>query len=160
MWAKNYPTSIWHHGYVGAFSIPRELVIKDNDIYQRPVQELEKYTNVVNQEYLPRQADISMKMVQGSFLTIKGDNGHISIGNNNGVYLDNTHGNGMFDCVRKTNGNYDNANVRILLDTSSIELFIEDGKEVISTRFYIDGNLSLITSIGVEDIVVKEVKVK
>ena len=161
MWAKNYPTSIWHHGYVGAFSFPRELVIKDNDIYQVPVNEIEKYTHVVNQEYLPRQADISLKMRQDSSITIKGDNGYILIGSDkDGVYLDNTHGNGMFDCVRHTNGGYDNCSIRILMATSSIELFVENGKEVISTRFYIDGNLSLIASQGIEEIVVKEVCVK
>ena len=65
----------------------------------------------------------------------------------------------MFECIRKTNGQYDVSSIRILLDTSSIELFIEDGKEVIITRFYIVGNLSLMTSVGIEDVVIKEVRI-
>lgn len=158
MWGKHYPTSRWHHGYVGAFSIPRELVIKDNDIYQRPVMELDNYTHEYNGEKLPRHADISLVMKENSSLIIKGENGQIKIcSDSNGVSLDNSLGNSMYECVRHTNSRYQKASIRILLDTSSIEMFIEDGKEVISTRFYIDGDLELVASNNIEDIAVKEI---
>ena len=158
MWGKKYPTSKWHHGYVGAFSIPRELFIKDNDIYQRPIKELDEYTHPYEGNGLPRQADISLKMEIGSSLIIKGENGQLKIENGEkGVGLDNTLGNSMFYCVRQTNHSYQNASLRILLDTSSLEIFVEDGKEVISTRFYIDGDLSLIASNGINELTVKEI---
>ena len=161
MWAKNYPTSLMHHGYVGAFSFPRMLTIKDNDIYQNPVKELDKYTKVVKLDYLPRQADISMDMPIGSAITIKGDNGELLIKNDiDGLSLDNRLSNGMFDCIRRTNHRYDNCHLRILLDTSSIELFINDGKEAISSRFYIDGTLHMENSEDIKNIVIKEVDVK
>lgn len=161
MWAKNYPTSLMHHGYVGAFSFPRVLSIKDNDIYQYPVKELDKYTRIVNQDYLPRQADISLDMPIGGSITIKGDNGAVLIKNDiDGLSLDNRQSNGMFDCIRRTNHKYENCHIRILLDTSSLELFVNEGKEAISTRFYIDGNLHLIATKDVKDIVIKEVNVK
>ena len=158
MWGKKYPTSVWHHGYVGAFSIPRRISLNNGDVYQYPIEELDKYTHIVNQEYLPRQADISLKMKQGSSLLIKGDNGSIEIGNDEcGMYLDNRLGNGMYMCVRRTNHSYKEPHLRILMDTSSLELFIEEGKEVISTRFYIDGNLKLVPSEEMNKIVVKEI---
>ena len=161
MWAKNYPTSLMHHGYVGAFSFPRVLSIKDNDIYQKPVEELNKYTRIVKQDYLPRQADLSMDMPLGASITIKGDNGALFIKNDvDGLSLDNRQSNGMFECIRRTNNKYENCHIRILLDTSSLELFVNDGKEVISTRFYIDGNLHLIPTKDVTNIIIKEVNVK
>ena len=143
------------------FSFPRMLTIKDNDIYQNPVKELDKYTKVVNKDYLPRQADISMDMPIGSHITIKGDNGELLIKNDiDGLSLDNHLSNGMFDCIRRTNNRYDNCHLRILLDTSSIELFINDGKEAISSRFYIDGILHMENSKDIKNIVIKEVDVK
>ena len=158
MWSKNYPTSIWHHGYVGAFSIPRELSIKNEKVYQNPVKQLENYEKVVNHDILPRQADISVTLKKKASLKIKGDNGYILIGNDDrGVYLDNSKGNGMFDCVRHTNEVYEAAKLRILIDTSSIELFVNDGREAISTRFYIDGDLSLVINGENEKLVVKEI---
>ena len=158
MWGKKYPTSKWHHGYVGAFSIPRELFIKDGDIYQKPIEELDKYNHELYRDYLPRQADISLVMKQGSFLKIEGDNGDVIIGNNQqGVFLDNVEANGMYPCIRRTNNAYEKCNVRILLDTSSIELFVDDGREVITSRFYIDGELKMTTSGEIEELKVKEV---
>jgi|GEM_PF-1071503 len=158
MWGKKYPTSKWHHGYVGAFSIPRELFIKDGDIYQRPIEELDKYSHELYRDYLPRQADISIVMKQGSFLKIEGDNGDIVIGNNQqGVFLDNVEANGMYPCIRRTNNAYEKCNIRILLDTSSIELFVDDGREVITSRIYIDGELKMTTSGEIEELKVKEV---
>lgn len=158
MWGKKYPTSKWHHGYVGAFSIPRELFIKDGDIYQRPIEELDKYSHELYRDYLPRQADISLVMKQGSFLKIEGDNGDIVIGNNQqGVFLDNLEANGMYPCIRRTNNAYEKCNIRILLDISSIELFVDDGREVITSRIYIDGELKMTTSGEIEELKVKEV---
>ena len=158
MWSKKYPTSKWHHGYVGAFSIPRELSLKNGRLHQNPVTELEKYKKVVDLNYLPRQAEITLKMVRGASLIIKGENGEIVIGNDEqGVYLDNTLSRGMFECVRHSNHAYDECELSVLVDTSSIELFIENGREVISTRFYLDGELSLVTSTGIKELLVKEI---
>ena len=158
MWGKKYPTSVRHHGYVGAFSIPREITIKDGDIYQWPIKEIENYKHHTHKDYLSKHSDISLKMGQNASIALMGDNGSILIENkSDGVYLDNTKGNGMYECVRKTNGSYKECDLRLLIDTSSIELFVENGKEVISTRFYIDGKLKLIPSGDVKDILVKEI---
>ena len=144
MWAKKYPTSLRHHGYVGAFSIPRVLKIEGGDILQWPVEELTRYETPYSGEGLPRQADILVNMGSGSSMEIRGDNGSLLIRNTeSGLSLDNSKGNSLYDCVRRTNAAYPDCHLRILLDTSSIEIFVEGGKETISSRFYIDGALSL-----------------
>ena len=158
MWGKKYPTSIFKHGYVGAFSFPRLVYIKDNDIYQWPVETLDKYEKEVEGDIVPRSSDISLTLEKGSSLILKGGNGSLFIGNDErGVYLDNRNGNSMYEAVRHTNNQYESASIRILLDTSSIEIFVEQGKEVISDRFYIDGKWTLVTSGLVKDIKVKEI---
>ena len=144
MWGKRYPTSRLRHGYVGAFSIPRLLRIKDGDLYQEPVDELLRYESPWDNETLPRQADIRLTIEEGTILTIKGDNGRLVLGNSKrGIFLDNTEANSMYQCARWSNKRYEKAHLRILLDVSCIEVFIEEGKEVISSRFYIDGELRL-----------------
>ena len=50
------------------------------------------------------------------------------------------------------------ATIRILLDQSSIELFIDDGKEVISSRVYLDQGYTLEVIGNVSNIWIKEVK--
>ena len=158
MWSKKYPTSIFKHGYVGAFSIPRLVSIKNNDIYQWPVEELEKYEKEVTDNIIPRTSDISVRLKKNSSLILIGGNGSLIIGNDDrGVYIDNRNGNSMYESIRHTNNKYEDVSVRILLDTSSIELFVDEGREVISDRFYIDGKWRLETSGSVEDIKVKEI---
>ena len=159
MWGKNYPTSKKHHGWVGAFSIPRELSIKNGIIYQTPTKELEKYSHVVNYTYLPNQSDISCNIDNNSFLLIKGETGEVKIGNKEGrVYVDNTNANTMYDVVRCTNEKYSNPSIRILVDTSSVEVFVDDGKEVITTRMYIGGQLELICEGNITNKIIKEIR--
>ena len=158
MWSKKYPTSIFKHGYVGAFSIPRLISIKNNDVYQWPIDELEKYEKEIDGDIIPRTSDIYLELEKGSSLILKGGNGSLFIGNDErGVYFDNRNGNSMYESIRHTNNQYDNASLRILLDISSIEIFVENGKEVISDRFYIDGKWTLETNGIVKNIKVKEI---
>ncbi|MCR6109504.1 glycoside hydrolase family 32 protein [Bacillus sp. A301a_S52] len=43
MWGRNIPTHTDGHGWAGAMTLPRELVIKNNHLYQRPIPEVKKY---------------------------------------------------------------------------------------------------------------------
>ncbi|WP_077622426.1 glycoside hydrolase family 32 protein [Sediminibacillus massiliensis] len=43
MWGRNIPTDTENHGWAGAMTLPRELSIKNNHIYQRPVGEIKNY---------------------------------------------------------------------------------------------------------------------
>ena len=79
------------------------------------------------------------------------------IGKDSGVYLDTNLTNNMFGCVRRTNRSYDTCEVRVLLDVSSIEVFVDGGREVISSRIYIDGSYNLEIKGGISDIRIKEI---
>ncbi|WP_347553156.1 glycoside hydrolase family 32 protein (plasmid) [Pseudalkalibacillus hwajinpoensis] len=43
MWGRNIPTETENHGWAGAMTLPRELSIKNNHIYQSPIAEIKNY---------------------------------------------------------------------------------------------------------------------
>ena len=158
MWGKKYVTRRLRHGYVGAFSIPRVISLGDNDIFQWPIEEINNYSKEVHSDYLPNHSDITLNMQETSSIVIKGDNGSVKISNVEGyIYVDDSDANAIYKSVRHTNQKYKDATLRILLDTSSIEVFIDRGREVISDRIYIDGELKLETYGEVSNIKVKEI---
>lgn len=128
MWNKPYPTRDMNHGWVGAFSIPREISVKDGDIFQKPIDSLSLYHTDAPMGQVPKCADVSFTFEGGGKLTIAGKNGKIIIGNNGGVYLDTRFTNNSFGSIRRTNGVYKNCRVRVLLDVSSIEVFVDGGR--------------------------------
>lgn len=144
MWNKPYPTRDMGHGWVGAFSVPRKLVLKDGDIFQVPVESLDKYCTEISGD-LPVSARISLTFGGSGSVIIEGENGKVTIENDGNVYLDTRCSNNSFGSIRRTNGRYKNCRVTVLLDTSSVEVFVDGGREVISSRIYIDGGYSLKT---------------
>ncbi|MDE7439402.1 MAG: GH32 C-terminal domain-containing protein, partial [Clostridia bacterium] len=157
MWEKKYPTREKNHGWVGAFTIPREISVKDGEIYQTPVESLNKYLTPVEDGKIPKCADISFKFNGEGRLKIKGSDGEVVVGKKSGVYLDTNLTNNLFGCVRRTNNDYEACEVRILLDVSSIEVFVDGGREVISSRIYIDGSYNLEIDGGISEIRIKEI---
>lgn len=158
MWGKKYVTRRLKHGYVGAFSIPRVISLHDGDIYQWPIEELDNYSRLVDYDYLPKSSDITLNMQESASIIIRGENGSVKISNEDGyIYVDDSGANAIYQSVRRTNGKYKNASLRILLDKSSIEVFVQNGKEAISDRIYIDGELKLETYGEVSEIKVKEI---
>ena len=162
MWGKRYPTHEWDHGYVGALTFPRELIWKNNTIYQRPIEGLKKYYQAqykYNGQLINCSCDIEA-FIDGSFqIKFQAINGNFIIGQEDkGVYLDTRLSNNLNGCIRYTTEHYQHATIRILLDQSSIELFIDDGKEVISSRVYLDQGYTLEVIGNVSNIWIKEVK--
>ena len=155
MWNVPHTTHLLHHGWVGAFSIPRVLSFKDGDICQYPIETLESY------EFNPDKTishclDITLTFYGQGKLTVKGDNGEVVIGNDGRIFLDTMNAKTPHGHIRQTNGRYDKCEVRVLLDTSSIEVFVDGGREVISSRIYIDGDYKLEVN-GISEIRIKEI---
>ena len=161
MWNKSYPTRDMSHGWVGSFTVPRELKLCDGDIIQMPIVELDKYLKPDCDigGVIPKCADIRATFDGEGAITIQGSNGQLVIGSDGGVYLDTVNAANGNGCIRRTNGTYASASVRILLDMSGIELFVDGGKEVISSRMYIDGDFTLSVDGNVKDITIKEIGV-
>lgn len=143
MWGKRYPTHEWGHGWVGAFTIPRQVSIKDGTVIQTPVAALEKYERNVPCGVVPECADIRLSFSGKGKVTFKAADGEVAVGWDGFIYLDTERANNLNGCVRRTNSTYINCGVRILLDVSGIEVFIDGGKETISSRIYLDGGYSL-----------------
>lgn len=154
MWNKDYPTAVFNHGWNGAFTFPRLLSVKDNILYQNPIDNINKYYKK-SYEYhsglISRISDINIKGKGYFKLFFKSCNGSFEIGNDkDGIYLNTLNSNNLNGIIRYTNNQYDNVDLRILLDVSSIELFVNDGIETITSRIFLDSNYEIITDFNVK----------
>lgn len=144
MWGKPYPTGDMNHGWAGCFTIPRTLSVRGDEVYQSPVEELEKYLVGYEGDGVPACADIRFEFGGDGEVVLSGDDGSVALGCRDGaVYLDTRLSNNKNGCVRRTNYVYDRAEVRVLSDVSGIEVFVDGGRETISSRLYISGKLTL-----------------
>ena len=160
MWGKPYPTSDMNHGWAGCFTIPRELRVKDGEVFQSPISELEKYLVPYAGGGVPECADIRFEFRGDGKVEISGQDGSVAVGCRDGrVYLDTRRANNMNGCVRTVNRSREKNGVRVLLDVSGIEVFVDGGAETISSRIYIRGNRSLTASGEVCKLEIKKVQV-
>ena len=160
MWGKPYPTSDMNHGWAGCFTIPRELRVKDSEVFQSPISELEKYLVPYAGGGVPECADIRFEFRGDGKVEISGQDGSVAVGCRDGrVYLDTCRANNMNGCVRTVNRSREKNGVRVLLDVSGIEVFVDGGAETISSRIYIRGNRSLTASGEVGKLEIKKVQV-
>lgn len=160
MWGKPYPTSDMNHGWAGCFTIPRELRVKDGEVFQSPISELEKYLVPYAGGGVPECADIRFEFRGDGKVEISGQDGSVAVGCRDGrVYLDTCRANNMNGCVRTVNRSREKNGVRVLLDVSGIEVFVDGGAETISSRIYIRGNRSLTASGEVGKLEIKKVQV-
>ncbi len=141
MWGKRYPTHELGHGWMGAFTIPRELSFSDGRLIQLPVRNLEKY--LVDADGLSRSMVFRAEISRGGEIELSGDNGSVTIGNDGSIYLDTARANNLNGCRRSTDCEYDRCEVLVLVDVSGIELFVDGGREAISSRMFIDGQFKL-----------------
>lgn len=140
MWGKKYPVSEWGHGWTGAFSSPRELKISDGEIFQIPAKGYEKY--FTRQEKTEGCAVIAFTFEGAGEVKISAEDFCVFIGLDGGIYLDTTKARNLNGCIRRTDNLYKRAEVEVFLDKSGIEVFIDGGREVISSRIYPEGELA------------------
>ena len=153
MWGKTIPTHTLGHKWAGAFSIPRVLELKDNRIYQHPVSLKDYYVPVTGNK-VSRVAHIDLKAFGSFNVTFKAKNGFFSIsGNKEAVTLDTVSANNLYNKIRKTDHGYTLTKLEILLDSSSVEVFVNDGEFVISSRIYLDTDYEIIVDGNAELII-------
>lgn len=158
MWGKRYLTHELHHGWVGAFTIPREISVRGNEVFQTPVSTLSEYC-------VPAAAAtpcmrLEAELGAGDEVIIRGGNGSVKIGNDGGIFLDTTLADNLNGCVRRTDCGYERCTVLVLTDVSGIELFIDGGRETISGRIYLDGAYSMECRGKARILSIKEIKVE
>ncbi|RKI38994.1 glycoside hydrolase family 32 protein [bacterium D16-51] len=154
----------------GMMTVPRQLELRNNILYQRPVKELEHYYTeevvYIDREIsgscqLPgvqgRVLDLSIELKEGSYQEFavffaQNEKYHISfryVRAAQSIEFDRTYSGMVRDAVcqrsmriKKTEGNL---KLRFLLDRFSVELFVNDGMQTFTSTFY--------TPLDAEDIV-------
>ncbi len=142
-------------GYNGALTIPRELSVVDGKLHQKPVSEILNYFNneVLINETDSKQLLIDLTEIKEGFkFILKNDQGHnfkMTYENNEFVF-DRTktskleekwilkNGNEESNVQRIKIDNLDNA--LLLIDASTIELFLNNGQKTFTSRVYISGD--------------------
>ena len=154
---KYHPTA--SKGWVYSLTMPRELKIKDNKIYQIPLNEMSslrkdkieslenekieswKSVNIKENSYElilevekseASQFEMKMAMSENEYSSLK-----IDFENNYGIF-DNSEMLKGLKSIRKFKfkDNMDKINIHMFMDKSAIEIFINDGEVVISSRIY------------------------
>jgi beta-fructofuranosidase len=158
MWEKEYPTYSNGHNWAGAMTIPREVILKDNRLYFKPVDEIQKYRT--NEVILK---DIKVNGEKG--LEIHGDSYELEITydakeadefglklrvndyeetvlsyvKKDELFVFNIDKSGIgHEGERKTEVDLINnkLKLRIFVDKCSVEVFINDGEKVMTSLIY------------------------
>lgn len=158
MWGKEYPTNELNHHWTGAFTIPRKLSLQNHDIYQEPIS-LKEFHKNLNFNY-PHCLDMSFELKNEAMIQILGRNGKITLALNDYFILDTTQANNHNGFIRRTNSTYKTCFIQVVLDVSSIEIFINHGKEAISSRIYLDGDYDISFNENVHLNAIKEVNIE
>ncbi len=168
-WMQNWDTLTYKPEFLwfGQMSIPREILLNEGKLYQRPVREIEQYygkkTGYYNIQFIDdlslpgiegRCIDLSLKIrptdeneIYKTFEVRVADNGiyytsisydpHESIikldRKYSGIRRAAIHQRRAY--VRKQKGEL---NLRVLIDRFSVEIFVNDGEQVLSMTFYTD----------------------
>ena len=159
----NYPTEKYH--YTGCMTIPKELIFKDNVLYQVPIKELKDHR--VNQEHISyelnckkvkkelqnnsKNYELSINLENSEALIMDLFSNQIETNRfriifnkkKNEIMIDRSHSgkeiSTEYGSVRTLD--YDLSkefNISIYTDTSSVELFINNGEKVFTSRIFPD----------------------
>lgn len=147
MWESEFPEKA--DGWAGALTLPRELELKDDQLYMRPVKEtvqlrtaeISAWNKQVTEKTLlcenEHQAEIDLTLTtdQAFELAFTDQDKQVKL-----TFDQATHtftllnGNARYASI-KPNAEF---KLHIFIDTSSLEIFINDGEAVFTERFYFD----------------------
>ncbi len=132
------------YGWQHALTVPRELKIINNKLVQEPIKELDnlraEHKNVQLNELIEKKTYdtfdmiLDIKTYENIEITIKGCAKLIYNKNEkifSLIFIDGGYGRDIRSVSLE-----DLQNIRILCDTSSLEIFINNGEEVFTSRFY------------------------
>jgi beta-fructofuranosidase len=157
MWGRQSVTHELGHNWQGSCTFPRVLTLKDNILYQWPIEEITNYygalQKITNHQIFPKQADLFIDQTEESFslkfCNMMTENEYFEVGfDGEKVYIDGS--NLTRDAFGKkcSQYEYESVSLRILVDTSSFEIFVNNGKEAFTARVYINRNNYILSSYG------------
>lgn len=147
-----YPTI--EHNWVHTMTLPRELILIDEKLYQRPPEELIRLrkNEVVHEHLVLEATNRSHKEVNGDVLELliqihsMAVDSLLEIAIRDDVRIIYQADNNILTLERKSISNHltearhcevtNLHDLRIFLDTSSIEVFVNEGEEVFTARFF------------------------
>lgn len=146
MWGKPYFTALSNHGWVGAMTLPRQLTLRDQKLYQTPIG---------LEPYVKKQIDLKglISYQTNKFFVLSGkismDNiTEIKIGSSNDYYMLkidsqtvtlDTSKVRLFPLEpRSIQHQLKEVSFILVMDNSSVELFLENIDKTITTRVYFD----------------------
>ena len=151
-------------GWAGALTIPRELHVVDGELHQQPIREMD---SLRSEEWLrgtaepgkayavPRQSEVQLdfgKTDPGKLFEISDGDHKLTLTlepNNRLVLVRNTK-----DGERAAHlTDSSTLSFRIFVDTSSAEIFVNDGVRTFSERMYWQGALKLTTAASAEAVI-------
>lgn len=167
MWESIMPSQ--EDGWAGAMTLPRELLLKDNKIIMKPVDELvnlrkniilkENNIKIHNNEekelpwedFMEIEFIINVKENKNIALCFESENSEkskfiVDLKENSLTLSRNYKTKGIEEDYRKVFIdvlNSENIEFRIFLDKSSIEIFINDGEYVFTSRIYPEGKKAI-----------------
>lgn len=138
----------WQH----ALTVPRELSVQENKVYQYPVEEINalrgKRAVVASGEELlvkeetfdleiRKEKDASLKIILEQGLVFSYEDGIATL-----EFACDSDSNHSLGCKRnrRTSKIQGVEEVRVLADTSLLEIYLNHGEQVFTTRYYPDGN--------------------
>lgn len=147
----DYSNPTVEHGWQHALTIPRELHIKDGRIIQKPIEEMKQMRKGelicsfsekgrMQSNLKLYEAEIRFKECTDAVITLK-KGVHLSFG---GGMLTLDLGNFGAGRTSRSVALDELKDLRIFADTTSLEIFVNDGEEVFTTRVYSsEGELSI-----------------
>ena len=147
MWESEFPEKA--DGWAGALTLPRELELKDDHLYMRPVKEtvqlrtaeISSWDKQVTEKTLlcknEQQAEIDLTLTtdQAFELAFTDQDKQVKL-----TFDQATHtftllnGDARYASIKPNS----ELKLQIFIDTSSLEIFINDGEAVFTERFYFD----------------------
>ena len=142
---EEYTNRTVEDGWQHCFTFPREVFVKDGIVRQRPIRELEarkklfketknrletkKYTTY--EAYISNIKDSRFSAVLAEELSIRYENNEFII-----EFINKRNNYASCGRTRRSVETDHVSDVRILADESSVEIFVNDGAYVFSTRYY------------------------
>lgn len=166
MWERNMPTDDLGHNWAGAMTLPRELLVKEENLIQKPISEIEDYRldlEEMHQEISKEldtklvgdvcELDITINKITASEFGIKlfkGDKEETILSysvvdstltfdrSNSGWIIEGNKERESSSNIRKVEVPLINGEIklRVFLDKSSVEVFIQEGLKTMTALVY------------------------
>lgn len=147
MWGDKVVTHDLGHSWQGALSFPRQLEVKNDQLYQFPIDEIKNYYRTTsafkNQSFIEKTVDITINETsepfyirfhhetdESQFFEVRYDGQNVFVQGHT-IKINPLE-------LKTSKYTYTSVNLRIIVDISSFEIFVNDGVEAFTSRVYMD----------------------